>query len=247
MYLYRGENIGNRERLTDTCLRVILSGDSEKIFDILPHIRVLRSNRLLRPLVELLAQGRLEQKVAAAAALGSLGDPECIAALRKAYNGTGGPSKRVSGALKSAIISALGEVPIPDAVQLLGEINRSDEARDSFKSRRTALVIGALGHLAQQGVGSAETELIHFLTDEQPANRALAATELSLSYWHRPDRISGALLHQLFDLTCDRSDEVCTAAAAALLSLAKLGNSRAEFLVGHLPLGEPFPLEEERY
>jgi hypothetical protein len=241
MYLYRGEEIGNRERLTDICLKIILSGESDRVYDILPHIRVLRSPRFFQPLLQLLADGKPDQKEAAAAALGNLGDPECVEALRKAYEGTQSRSRRDSRSLRAAIISALGEVPVPASVDLLVEIGRSSQRKDPFGPHRSRLVIAALGQLTQQGVPAAEDELIRFLSDDDPANRALAATEASLAYWHRPNLIPGTLLQQLFDLTCDRSDEVCAAAAAALQSLAKLGNSKAEILI------EQLPLEEETY
>lgn len=234
MFLYRGKDIGGREKLTDTCLRIIADGDAEGILDILPHIRVLRSRQFFEPLVELLSRGKVEQRSAAAAALGSLGDPGCIPTLREAFFRVRSPRKREAEPLQAAIIGALGEIASPDAVRVLQEIQEAEPQRKNPDSRRLQLLVAALGQLAQQDVDLAEAELVRFLSNPDPALRSLAVTEVALAYWHRPNQISGTLLQQMFDLTADSSDEVATAAHAGLNSLAQLGCRKAEVLIAQL-------------
>ncbi|MEJ2721643.1 MAG: HEAT repeat domain-containing protein [bacterium] len=234
MFLYRGKDIGGREKLTDTCLRIISEGDAEEILDILPHIRVLRSPEFFQPLIQLLNDGKLEQRSAAAAALGSLGDPECIDPLRQAFLSISSPRKREARPLQAAIIGALGEIPSPQAVRVLQEIQQLDPLEGNPGDRHRRLLVSALGQLAQQEVGLAEAELVTFLTESEPTLRSLAVTELALAYWHRPNQISGTLLQQIFDLTADTSDEVAIAAHAGLNSLAQLGCRKAEVLISQL-------------
>ena len=234
MFLYRGKDIGGRAKLTDTCLKIISEGDAEGILDILPHIRVLRSPEFFQPLVELLSNGKSEQRSAAAAALGSLGNPECVAPLRDAFFRVGPARKREIKPLQAAIIGALGEIPSPEAVRVIQEIQQLDPPKGNPGNRRRQLLISALGQLAQQELSLAEAELVTFLSEPDPILRSLAVTELALAYWHRPNRISGTLLQQIFDLTADQSDEVAIAAHAGLNSLAQLGCRKAELLIGQL-------------
>ncbi len=234
MFLYRGKDMGGREKLTDTCLRIISEGDADSILDILPHIRVIRSPQFFQPLVELLGEGKSEQQSAAAAALGSLGDPGCIPPLRDAFFGARGSGKREIEPLQSAIISALGEIASPEAVRVLQEIQQAVSPGGNPAGRRKKLLVTALGQLAQQDVELAEAELVRFLSDSEPALRSLAVTELALAYWHRPNQISGTLLQQMFDLTADSSEEVATASHAGLHSLAQLGCRKAEVLIAQL-------------
>ena len=234
MFLYRGKDIGGREKLTDTCLRIISEGDADGIMDILPHIRVLRSPQFFQPLVQLLKAGGVEQRSAAAAALGSLGDPSGIPPLREAFLDVRPNRARGVDPLQAAIIGALGEIASPEAVRALLDIQPEAPQPGNPEDRHRLLLIYALGELAQQDVALAETELIRFLVDSDPPLRSLAVTELALSYWHRPNQISGALLQQIFDMTADRSDEVATAAHAALNSLAQLGCRKAEILIAQL-------------
>lgn len=234
MFLYRGKDIGGREKLTDTCLRIISEGDAEGILDILPHIRVLRSPQFFQPLVELLHAGKIEQRSAAAAALGSLGDPECIDPLRRTFFSISPTRKREVRPLQAAIIGALGEIPSPEAVQVLKEIQQLDPPEENPGNQRRRLLVSALGQLAQQEVSLAEAQLVAFLSESEPTLRGLAVSELALAYWHRPNRISGTLLQQIFDLTADPSDEVAIAAHAGLNSLAQLGCRKAEVLIALL-------------
>ncbi len=231
MFLYRGKNIGGRGKLSDTCLQIISEGDAELIYEILPHIRVVRAKEFFDPLVRLLNDGTYAQRAAAAAALGSLGLPDCIEPLREAFGSIDLSKKRGAHTLQASIVTALGEIPVPVSVKVLDEISGIEIVEDSFALRRPALIVGALGQLSQQEVSQAEASLIRFLADADPAIRSLAVTEVALAYWHRPNLISGTLLQQILDLTGDPSDEVAIAALAALNSLAQLGCHKAEVLI----------------
>lgn len=234
MFLYRSKDIGGREKLTDTCLRIISEGDADGILEILPHIRVLRSPQFFQPLIELLDSDKFEQRSAAAAALGSLGDPGSIPLLREAFLSVGPKEIGDAEPLAEAIISALGEIASPEAVRVLQEIQAlSPNFGDSSDDRRQWLV-GALGQLAQQEVELAEAELNRCIEDSNPTIRSLAITELALAYWHRPNRISAQLVQTIYDLTDDPSDDVATAALAGLNSLAQLGCRKAERLMAQL-------------
>jgi len=197
------------------------------IVGLLPHIRILRSPLYFESLVALLETGNSAQKAAAAAALGSLGDSRCIDTLRQAYFTTHRDPEQV----RSAIVSALGEIPTAAAVELLIEIHKAKGTSRRSQSRRFEQIVIALGQLAQQELAEAEAELIRFLSDGEPSLRATAVTELSLGYWHRPNCLSSALIQQIFDLTGDESDDVRLAAKEALISLAKLGCTKAVVLI----------------
>jgi HEAT repeat protein len=231
MFLYRGKNIGGQGKLSDTCLQIISEGDVDLIYEILPHIRVVRAKEFYDPLVRLLNGGSYDQRSAAAAALGSLGLPECIEPLREAFNSIDLSKKRGAHVLQASIVRALGEIPIPVSVKFLDELAQMETVDDTFARRRPALIVGALGQLAQQEISQAESSLIRFLSDPDPAIRSLAVTEVALAYWHRPNLISGTLLQQILDLTGDKSEDVANAALAALSSLAQLGCRKAEVLI----------------
>jgi len=72
MNLYRGKDIGSPEQLREKCLAIIEKGSHQEIYDVIPHIRILRSPAFEAPLVRLLRTGNHKQKAAAAMALGSL-------------------------------------------------------------------------------------------------------------------------------------------------------------------------------
>ena len=236
MFLYRGKNIGGHGKLSDTCLQIISEGEVDLIYEILPHIRVVRSREFYAPLVKLLNGGNYDQRAAAAAALGSLGLPECIEPLQEAFKSIDLSKKRGAHVLQASIVRALGEIPAPVSVKILDEIARIETVEDTFALRRPALIVGALGQLAQQEVTQAEASLIRFLSDHDPVIRSLAVTEVALAYWHRPNLISGTLLQQILDLTGDKSEDVANAAVAALTSLAQLGCHKAEVLIEQVNL-----------
>lgn len=226
--MYRGKDIGDRERLTQTCLRIFQSGSSEQLYSILPHISVIRSPLFFEPLVVLLSSPERIRKEFAALALGSLGDPRAIEPLlaalkdRSTLKGTGTHS------LQTAIIVALGEIGEEAAVAPLLEIYSATSPQGHFSNRRKELVLASLGSLAQQGSTRAERELIRIVREEGPELRAVALTELATAYWHRPNGVPENVFGLLSSLAEDRSGEVRNAALAALSNLADLGSGWAE-------------------
>jgi HEAT repeat protein len=227
MYLYRGKDIKSRDELRDTCLDIIKRGSHSELYDILPHLRILRSPFFLEPLLELLRKGNTDQKAAAAMALGSLGDERAIEHLRDVFLG----SAEDSDALKSAIIEALGELGSERAVEIIVELYRLDPSKDEVRPQRAHLAIAALGQLAQQGVVAAEEELLQLMTDTSEVVRIQAVTELSVAFWHRPNDIPERLLNKIQVLARENSPEVQMAAKAALSNLAQLGSEKAEQLL----------------
>ncbi|GAB4130119.1 MAG: hypothetical protein Kow001_24070 [Acidobacteriota bacterium] len=230
LFLYRGKDIGGRDKMADVCLELIGRGDSEEIYDILPHIRVLRSPRFFQPLVNLLESGDPGQKAAAAAGLGSLGDPAAVPVLQEWGRRVGSARSREVDPVRAAVICALGEIPCPASVEALREICGRLEG-GSAHAPCMNLVLAALGELAQQGLVEAERELAGFLDDRRPGLRALAVTELSFAYWHRPNELPPELLQRIHRMDQDESEEARTAAAAALHSLARLGCNAAGSLL----------------
>lgn len=227
MYLYRGKEIKSRDELRETCLSIIEKGSHSELYDILPHLRILRSHSFLPPLLKLLREGNIDQKTAAAMALGSLGDDTVAEKLREAFL----ESDEAADALKSAIIEALGELGSERAVEIIVELYRFDSSRDDTWSRGTHLAIAALGQLAQQGVVAAEDELLQLMNDASELVRIQAVTELSVAFWHRPNEIPKRLLNQIIKRATEDNAQVQMAAKAALSNLAQLGSREAERLL----------------
>jgi len=227
MDLYRGKDIRSRDELRDTCLEIIRSGSHLEIYDILPHLRILRSPAFLDPLLELLNEGNRDQKAAAAMALGSLGDENAITHLENAYR----QAEPGDDALQASVIEALGEMGSVSAVELIVELYRHQSSTDDFGPQRAHLAIAALGQLAQQGVQAAEDELLALMADQSERVRIQAVTELSVAFWHRPNDIPTRLLERFRDLACNDTADVRMAAKGSLSNLAQLGSAAAEELL----------------
>jgi len=230
MDLYRGKDIRSRDELRETCLKIIKRGSHAEIYDILPHLRILRSSSFLAPLLELLREGNTDQKAAAAMALGSLGDERATEHLRDVFQ----QSDTAAAALKAAIIEALGELGTERAVEIIVELYRLDSWTDDSSPQRAHLAIAALGQLAQQGVIAAEDELLQLMADPSEAVRIQAVTELSVAFWHRPKEIPERLLSKILALATEDTDEVRMAAKASLSNLAQLGSAAAEKLLSDI-------------
>ena len=228
MYLYRGKDIGGRNRLHDLCRGIIQNGDPEELLEILPHLRVLRDPTLRSPLLRLLAEGRPLQKAAAVECLATLGDPalipEFLAAFLNSYLEKGGEGSRI----RAAVLTGLGDIPDEAAVDALRRIYREASAGSVEVPLMERLLIASLGRLAQQGIQSAEKWLFDFLTDGTPRQKALAATEAAVAYWHRPQQAPAVLLERLTALCQNEAGKVATAAYEALASLAGIGSRAAE-------------------
>lgn len=221
--MYRGKDIENREKLIETCLQIIEGGDEKELFEILPHISIVRSPSFIDPLLRLLKEGNREQQEFAALALGSLADSRCIEPLYEVFVETAETKGRGSQSLQTAIIVALGESGSDLAVDSLLRIYNLRVKNDSFGLRRRRLVLSALGALAQQGCARGEQELVRFMESQNPTIRAQAVIELSVTYWHRPNEISTEVLEQMRSLVEDRSTTVRNAALSSLTNLADLG------------------------
>jgi len=40
--MYRGKDIGGRDKLIQTCLSILLEGKAKKLYEVLPHISIVR-------------------------------------------------------------------------------------------------------------------------------------------------------------------------------------------------------------
>lgn len=226
MFLYRAKEIGNRERLRETCLKIIERGDYDQIVEILPHIRIIRSDIFYGPLIGLLSHGTFDQKAAAALALGSLGDSRCIPNLRNAFIEASENETFGSFNLQAAVIESLGDLATEESARTLTEL--AEQINQYMDSRIFEFIISSLGQLAQQGVSEAEEQLINLMvSSSNQFISSLSMTELLVSYWHRPDQVPEALLEQVVSLTRNGSKEMKRAAMASLMSLAQLGCTAA--------------------
>jgi len=226
--MYRGQDIGDREELTQTCIQILESGQIRYLYDILPYISLIHSDQFLPPLTKLLKDGTRTQKMFAALALGSVGNEESALALSDLFRDPGTFSGAGTRSLQTAAIVALGEIGKRTCLPQLQEIYNLNMKGDRFSLRRKRLVISALGTLVQHGCEDAEKALLEALKEKRPKLRAQAATEIGVAYWHAPQEISDATLEHLFEMTQDRSPSVRKAAIASIQNLAQLGTERAQ-------------------
>lgn len=229
MYLYRGKEIGSREKLAETCLAIIQEGAVGTLYDIIPHIRILRTPAFFEPLVKLMRGGSNEQKAVAAHALGSLGDTRSIEHLREAYCEAVSGNAEGCRLVQAAVISSLGEIPCSKSVEVLMEIYDGKCQGDAFSThQRPRLVITALGQLAQQSVEDSLAVLTRLLDNPNQEIASQTLTELSLAYWHRPNELPDELAHRILTIArTSESRELVMSARAALSSLAQLGSKSA--------------------
>jgi hypothetical protein len=61
--MYRGKDIGGREKLIQTCLSILIEGQAKKLYEVLPHISVVRSPLFLEPLLKLLQNPGIETRM----------------------------------------------------------------------------------------------------------------------------------------------------------------------------------------
>jgi HEAT repeat protein len=226
--MYRGQDIGDREELTQTCLMTLSRGEENQLYEILPHISILRSPAFLEPLLKLLESGQRNQQEFAAVALGSMGDGRAIQPLFKVFMQPS--SLRGSGAqsLQASIIHALGEMGDEGSIKPLLEIYSLDSGSKQGASDRSSWVLSAMGNLAQQGSTLAVKELTRLMRDQDSLLRAQAVAEMAVAFWHRPNEVPETVLQEMRALAKDPSEEVKTAALDALSDLAQLGCQGAE-------------------
>jgi len=223
--MYRGKDIGGRDKLIQTCLSILVEGKAKKLYEVLPHISIVRSPLFLEPLLQLLQSGNRNQREFAAVALGSLGEAKAIEPLYKLFVEPSTFRGKGAQSLQASIIHALGEMGDGQAIEPLQAIYKG---KGNTTLRRKAWVLSALGNLAQQGSMGAVKELTRVMKEKAPALRAQAVQELAVAYWHRPNEVPETVFHVMTVLAGDGSDEVRGAAIAALSDLAHLGCQAAE-------------------
>ena len=228
--LYRGKDIGSREQLIQTCLRIVETGTEEERNLILPHISVIRSKRYLPPLLKLLQSSDSVEKEFAALALASLGDPQAIEPLASLFDDPETFHDPSSELLETAIIFALGEIGDERAVEPLLRIYQIRLRPNESRLERQCCVLSSLGSLAQQGSELAQGELGGFTRQGDVAIRVLAVTEIAAAYWHRATEVPSTVLDQLVSLAQSQPKEVQRAALSSLSTLANLGCREAEEL-----------------
>ena len=225
--MYRGKDIGSKDELIETCHRLLLKGDSETLFSILPHISLLRCRSFLKLLSRLLGSRVRSKQIFAAMALGAVACPEGLIPLTDRFDEPSTLTGRGSCSLQTAIIVAIGEIGSEQGVAALQKIFAYQEAGDGFTRKRRRVVVSALGKLLQQDVQAGREALQEMLKDEEPGVRAQAALELGTGYWHIPDKVPEEVLEALINSSQDASVEVRMAAFSAIYGLAEVGCSRA--------------------
>jgi hypothetical protein len=209
-------------------LKILQSGSRRQLFALLPTLAVVRSAFFLRPLLKLLRCNDRYRQEFAALALGAQGDPGCINPLFQLFEDEAlfqGPG---SHRLQAAVLFALGDTGLEQAVSPLISIYGLAGRRDRFAKRRKRLVLSALGALAQQSCTPAERELIHLCRDSPDELGAFAISELAVAYWHRPTAVPDTVLHEIISTARQGSGEKRKAALSALSNLADLGCPAAE-------------------
>lgn len=165
----------------------------------------------------------------AAFAMGAMGSKELLPPLQEAFKKVEKSRGAAEEELQLAIIEAIGAVGGDEAVKLFVPILKRPESSKANKKLRK-WIIEALGAIGQQG-GERSLETLLEMTEHEDQNlRALAISELSVAFWHRPNEIPESYLRRIHDLTKDRNAAVAESALSALQSLADVGCRNAEKL-----------------
>lgn len=225
------------EDMIRECLAVMESGDIEDLFEIIPRIGVLRNTLFREPLLAFLEHEDIRKREFAAYAMGAMADRSFLDPLKKAFV----LAKQLKGSgareLQIAIIEAIGSIGDDAAVDFFLPALKSccdtKAAADSkgagkIAGRMSKWIIESLGAIAQQGGGRSLDALIELVSHDDPEIKAMAISELSVAYWHRPNEISDTTLQKIYDLTTDKETIVAESALAALQNLADVGCLRAE-------------------
>jgi HEAT repeat protein len=206
------------------------SASGKDLFEIIPRVGVLRDPRFSEPLAALLAHKDLKRREFAAYAMGAMGDPRFLEPLKKAFADTLALKGSHAEDLQVAIVEAIGAIGNDRAVEFfMPALNVPPKNRQERQIQRWMLE--ALGSIAQQGGEASMAALLELATQHQVAElRAQAIMELSVAYWHRPNKIPARVLDRLCESTRDQDTVVSESAIAALRSLADVGCRRAEML-----------------
>ena len=225
--MYRGQDIGDLQQLESKCLSILQEGSVEALYDILPHLSVIRSRSFRFPVEKLLESSNRDKKQFAVIALGILGGESSLSHLSRlagkirAWQGPGIRS------LERTLIAALGESGSSESIPPLLEIFHYQRQRDKFAAERRLAVITALAFLVQHGVDQAQEKLLEMLRYHSAEVRAQAAMELGFAFWHRADQVPEKVLKALSVCLKDQVETVQRAARISLEDFATLGNSRA--------------------
>jgi HEAT repeat protein len=226
------------EDVIQKCLVTMESGDIEDLFEIIPRIGVLRDPRFNEPLLALLSQDDIKRREFAAYSMGAIGDRCFLDPLKKAFF----QAKQLKGfgarELQIAVIEAIGAIGDDAAVDFflpaLQTCCASKAAAQRKKSasksaeRMSRWIIESLGAIAQQGGNRSLEALCELTTHNDPDIQAMALSELSVAYWHRPNEIEDRTLEKIYDLTTHPNSLVADSALSALQNLADVGCRRAE-------------------
>lgn len=219
------------------CLAVMESGDIEDLFEIIPKIGVLRDPRFNEPLLALLSRDDIKRREFAAYSMGAIGNKCFLEPLKKAFV----RARQIKGFgardLQIAIIEAIGCIGDDAAVDFFLPALKNccaakAAARDKSSSKNAVRmgkwILESLGAIAQQGGIRSLRALVELTDHDDPEIQALALSELSVAYWHRPNEVENSTLEKIFALTNHRDAIVADSALAALQNLADVGCRRAE-------------------
>ncbi len=213
----------------EECLGIMASASGKDLFEIIPRVGVLRDPRFTEPLIALLSHKNLKHREFAAYAMGSMGRLEFLEPLKQAFNEALALKGPRAQEFQVAVIEAIGAIGDDRAAGFFMPAVRK-EARNQRERQIRRWMLEALGAIAQQGGEASLAALLELTEHEVPEVRAQAISELSVAFWHRPNRIPGRVLNRICDSTRDRERVVSEAAISALQSLADVGCTRAETL-----------------
>jgi hypothetical protein len=216
------------EEMIQDCLLTIESGDVEDLFEIIPRIGVLRDHRFAGPLLDLLSQGNIKHREFAAYALGAMGNREFLDPLKSALLAS--PHIKGFGVeeFQIAVIDAIGSIGDDAAIDFFLPLLKSCEQARGAKMAKW--IIESLGSIAQQGGIRSLDALVQLTYHSDPELQALALSEISVAFWHRPNDIDESILARVCELTSNGNALVAESALAALQSLADVGCRSAEKL-----------------
>lgn len=226
---------GFSDEVVQDCLRIMASASGKDLFEIIPRVGVLRDPRFCEPLISLLTHKDLKRREFAAYAMGAMGDPRFLEPLKSAFTEAITLKGSHAEDLQVAIVEAIGAIGNDRAVEFfMPTLKVAPRNRQERQIKRWMLE--ALGAIAQQGGEASMAALLELATNHQVAElRAQAIMELSVAYWHRPNKIPARVLDRICESTRDEDAVVSESAVAALRSLADVGCRRAEVMFADEP------------
>ena len=230
---------GNKKQFSEDavmeCLKVLESGETENLFNFLPRIGVVRDQRFRPYLLALFKHKDIRRREFAACAMGAMADEAFFEPLKAAFLKTRRFRDFGGRELQTAIIEAIGALGNDAAIdfllpELLNPRGKAGGGRNSKDRGIRRWIIGAIGAIAQQGRPRSLAVLEKLAVNEDPEIQVMALTELSGTYWHRPNDIGDEMLRDIYDMTASGNPAVAEAALAVLQNLADVGCARAEAL-----------------